>query len=213
MSRKLSDMTLEELWELFPIILTEHQEAWGRWYDQEKAAIESVLPADRTVRISHVGSTAIPGIWAKPIVDILVEVTAETDMEQMAPLLCDAGWIRMSNSHIRMSFNKGYTPQGFAEKVFHLHLRHEGDHDELYFRDYLREHPEAAKDYEKLKLGLWKKYEHDRDGYTDAKSDFVKRYTEKARKKYGGRYEKSISDRRANGRGEDNGRTGAENRA
>lgn len=57
MSRKLSDMTLEELWEVFPIILTEHQEAWGRWYDQEKAAIESVLPADRTVRISHVRCT------------------------------------------------------------------------------------------------------------------------------------------------------------
>ena len=63
----------------------------------------------------------------------------------------------------------GYTDNGFAEKVYHLHLRLEGDHDELYFRDYLIEYPQAAKEYEQLKLSLWKQFEHDRDGYTAAK--------------------------------------------
>ena len=88
----------------------------------------------------------------------------------------------MSQSKKRLSFNKGYTENGFADRVFHLHLRYAGDNDELYFRDYLIEHPDVAKEYEKLKLELWKKYEHNRDAYTEAKTEFVRKYTEKARK-------------------------------
>lgn len=92
-----------------------------------------------------------------------------------------------------MSFNKGYTESGFAERVFHLHLRYAGDNDELYFRDYLREHPGIAKEYEQLKLSLRKRFEHDRDGYTDAKSEFIKRYTAEAKRLY----EKRYSEKRA----------------
>ena len=84
--------------------------------------------------------------------------------------------------------NKGYTKYGFAEKVYHLHVRYLDDWNELYFRDYLREHKDVADEYAKLKLSLWKKYEHDRDGYTDAKRKFVLRMTEEARKKYKNRY-------------------------
>ncbi len=58
----------------------------------------------------------------------------------------------------------------------------------MFFRDYLNEHPQAAKEYESLKMKLWKKYEHNRDAYTDAKTDFVRKYTSEARKIYGGRY-------------------------
>lgn len=61
-------------------------------------------------------------------------------------------------------------------------------HDELYFRDYLNGHPALAEEYEKLKLSLWKKYEHDRDAYTDAKSAFVKKYTDLAKTEYRGGY-------------------------
>ena len=84
--------------------------------------------------------------------------------------------------------NKGYTEDGFADKVFHLHVRYTGDNDELYFRDYLMGHPDAASEYEKLKLKLWKKFEHNRDAYTNAKSEFVYKCTEKARLLYGDRY-------------------------
>ena len=55
-----------------------------------------------------------------------------------------------------------------------MHLRHCSDNDELYFRDYLIEHPDIAREYEKLKLNLWKEYEHNRDGYTNAKTEFIK---------------------------------------
>ena len=62
----------------------------------------------------------------------------------------------------RLDFNKGYTSDGFADKVFHLHLRYIGDNDELYLRDYLNE--------------------HDRDGYTKAKGEFIQKYTILAKK-------------------------------
>lgn len=77
----------------------------------------------------------------------------------------------------RISLNKGYTENGFAEKVFHIHIVSDGDTDEIYFRDYLNAHPDVAKQYEKLKLALWEEYEHDRDAYTRAKTEFVKKYT------------------------------------
>lgn len=177
MSKKLSEMSLEELWQLFPIILTEHKEYWKEWYIEEETLLRSCLPEEQMVRISHIGSTAIGEIWAKPIIDILVEVTETSNLPAFKEYLSSAGYLCMSEEEQRISFNKGYTENGFAEKVFHLHLRRAGDNDELYFRDYLNTHPDAARDYEKLKLGLWKQYEHDRDGYTDAKTEFVKKYT------------------------------------
>ena len=87
----------------------------------------------------------------------------------------------MSESPNRISLNKGYTEQGFAEKVFHLHLRMTGDHDEIYFRDYLCQHPDIAQAYQELKLSLWKQFEHNRDAYTDAKTDFINHYVSEAK--------------------------------
>ncbi len=173
MSKKLSEMTLEELWMLFPIILTEHNDCWTEYYAEEAAELKRILP-EETV-INHIGSTAVKGIWAKPIVDILVE--AKGNLQDIATTLQNSGWIKMFESETRLSFNKGYTENGFAEKVFHLHLRYTGDNDEICFRDYLITHPDVAKEYEKLKLKLWKRFEHNRDGYTEAKSEFIKKYT------------------------------------
>ena len=188
MSKTLSEMSLEELWQLFPIYLTEHNESWAAWYADEERCLKDRLPTDRIQRISHIGSTAVKGIWAKPIIDILVEITPESDLQQVKPILENAGYLCMSEDAGRLSFNKGYTENGFAERVFHLHLRSAGDNDELYFRDYLNAHPDVAKEYEKLKLSLWKQYEHDRDGYTERKSAFVKEHTQKAKIEFGDRY-------------------------
>lgn len=177
MRKPLSEMTLKELWELFPIQLTEHQACWEKWYQIEKSLLLSGLPD--SVKIHHIGSTAIHGIWAKPIIDILVEADL-SDYGTIKALLLHSGYFCMAQTETRIDFNKGYTPEGFAEKVFHLHLRTFGDNDEVYFRDYLNEHAEAAKAYEKLKLSLWKRFEHNRDGYTESKTEFVREYTKKA---------------------------------
>ena len=164
-------MTLEALWQLFPIVLTEHQDDWADWFEAEQRILRSLLPTD--VRISHIGSTAIKNIWAKPIVDILVACPGGTDLQTIKKILTDAGYICMAESDKRISFNKGYTEAGYAERVFHIHVVFAGDHDEIIFRDYLNAHPDVAKEYEALKLSLWHQYEHDRDGYTAAKGDFV----------------------------------------
>ncbi|MGE4277337.1 MAG: GrpB family protein [Lawsonibacter sp.] len=191
MAKPLSEMTLEELWQLFPIRLTAHQPDWAAWYQEERDALTRILPENATVH--HIGSTAISGIWAKPIVDILVEVNLN-EFKAVKPLIIKCGYLCMAQDQTHMDFNKGYTPEGFSEKVFHLHLREYGDHDELYFRDYLNKHPEIAREYETLKLSLWKRFEHDRDGYTNAKTDFVRRYTQEAKKQCG-RYDESRDER------------------
>lgn len=166
-------MTLAELWQLFPIELTPHQPQWKDWAKEEISRISELLSEYSPV-VNHIGSTAIPGIQAKPIIDILVEINPDTDWQRIAEAMEAAGYICMSVSETRMSFNKGYTPAGYADKVFHIHIHAVGDNDEICFRDYLLTHPKTAKEYEALKLSLLLQYRNDRDGYTEAKSDFVR---------------------------------------
>ena len=182
-------MSLAELWELFPIILSPFNPLWKEWFEEEKSFLQQRLPSDKVLRISHIGSTAIGEIWAKPIIDILVEVEHTASLLQIKEILLQVGYLCMNESPTRLSFNKGYTLQGFANKVFHLHLRYWGDNDELYFRDYLQEHLLVARQYEALKISLWKPYEHDRDAYTAHKTDFITKYTQIAKEVYKGRYE------------------------
>ena len=73
--KKLTELSLDELWQLFPITLTAHQDYWADWYKEEAELLKERLPCIE--RISHIGSTAIKGIWAKPIIDILVEIPRE----------------------------------------------------------------------------------------------------------------------------------------
>lgn len=167
-------MTLEELWEMFPIVIVPHNRHWKEWAEDEIKEITRYL-SDFCPVVSHIGSTAIPDIKAKPIIDILVEVSQNPDWNMIRSILEVSGYICMSVSKNRMSFNKGYTSEGYAEKVFHVHIHPYGDNDEIYFRDYLISHPDAAVEHESLKLSLLPKYRHNRDGYTEAKTDFIKR--------------------------------------
>ncbi|MDE5870080.1 MAG: GrpB family protein, partial [Muribaculaceae bacterium] len=150
-------MTLEELWMLFPIVLTPHNNKWSSWAKEEMSLLSNLLAKYKVV-INHIGSTAIPGICAKPIVDILVEASPDTDWQRIKETLENTGYICMSESENRIGFNKGYTSKGYAERVFHIHVHRTGDNDEIGFRDYLIAHPETAKEYERLKLSLLPKY-------------------------------------------------------
>lgn len=179
MDKKLSQMTLEELWQLFPIILTEHKPYWADWFNEEVEELKSILSPN--TEYYHIGSTAVNGIMAKPIIDIMIVVNSPEKLTQTGELLRKHNRIIMSATDTRISLNKGYTENGFAERVFHYHIRLNGDTDENYFRDYLNAHPDVAKDYERLKLSLCKVYKHNRDAYTNAKADFVKYYTELAK--------------------------------
>ncbi len=173
MNSNLKNMTLEELWKLFPIVLAPHNSDWRNWANEEIEWLQTLL-AKYSPAINHIGSTAIPDIHAKPIVDILVEVYPDIEWQTLKEILEGTGYICMSESASRISFNKGYTPTGYADKVFHIHIHRTGDNDEILFRDYLIAHREAAKEYELLKLRLLPKFKHDRDGYTAAKTEFIR---------------------------------------
>lgn len=190
MGKELSELSLEELWELFPIVLVAHNDKWDGFFDEIESLLREILPDCPIERISHIGSTAISGIWAKDIVDVLIEVPEGSGLEGIANRMEKNGFIRMSTEVGRISLNRGYTKDGFADKVFHVHLRYAGDNDELYFRDYLNGHPQVAKEYEVMKLHLWKLFGHNRDAYTDAKAEFVKKWTSEAKRLYAGRYGK-----------------------
>lgn len=174
--KPLSEMTNEELWQLFPIVLSKHQ---GRWKDDFETECENIQSSvDNIVKITHIGSTAVPKLLAKPTIDILVEVAENTDCERLIQQMKSIEFIyepQPDNLPPHMMFMKGYTPQGFKPPVYHVHVRYLGDWDEIHFRDYLIAHPEAAKEYGKLKLILKERFEHDRDGYTDAKTEFVQK--------------------------------------
>ena len=119
---------------------------------------------------------------------VLVEFSKDKDIKEAAEVLANNGFVIMSSEDKRVSFNRGYTNDGFADKVYHIHLRYAGDNDELYFKDYLNEHHWIAEQYEKLKLVLAEKYRNNRDAYTDAKSLFINMYTTEAKQVYGNRY-------------------------
>ena len=182
-------MTLEELWELFPIVLKERNPEYADWYRQEKNNLIQILGGN-IFRINHIGSSAVAGLYSKPTVDILLELAEGCDFDAAAQLLEENGWMLMKRdtSESKYSFNKGYTPKGFAERVYHLHVRPSGDWGELYFRDYLRQHAGVAKEYGELKARLLEQFKHDRDAYTDAKTEFVTKHTQRARAEFAGRY-------------------------
>ena len=181
-TKNLKDMSLEELWQLFPIVLKEYNPDYPDWYQEEKNNLFELLKEQGICSINHIGSTAVEGLISKPIVDILLELITGYNMNAVVDLLENNGWLVMARTGVEQTIdlNKGYTPDGFAEKVFHLHIRPMRDYGEPYFRDYLRSHPDVAKEYATLKLALKEKYEHDRDAYTNAKTEFVLKYTDKA---------------------------------
>lgn len=190
MKKQLSGMSLEELWELFPIILKKHNPQYKDWYKTEKQRILNNIKAEYIMRINHIGSSAVEGLIAKPTVDILLEIDGCCNVTQLVSNLKAIGWKLMlcESDPMKLEFAKGYTPEGFAEKVYHLHVRYLGNWSELYFRDFLIEHPDVAAEYEKLKLSIWKNFEHNRDGYTEAKSDFVLKYSNIAKHEFQDRY-------------------------
>lgn len=173
-------MSREELFALFPIQLAQHQAAWETWYEEEERRIRALFPPG-IARIYHIGSTAVAGIWAKPIIDLLVELPDLVRLKAVSMVLENNGFLVMSREKERISLNRGCTKEGFADRGFHAHLRLQGDHEELFFRDDLRDHEETAQAYEELKLRLWQQYPNDREADTAAKTDFIQEITQKAR--------------------------------
>ena len=92
MGKDLSEMTLEELWELYPIFLVEHDDRWKDHFNEIEKMLTGLLADRPVVRISHIGSTAKPDIWAKNIVDVMVEISQSIDVKDIARILEQNGF-------------------------------------------------------------------------------------------------------------------------
>jgi GrpB-like predicted nucleotidyltransferase (UPF0157 family) len=164
---------------------------WPRMFEEEKRLLLTSLPKDLVRRIEHFGSTAIPNLAAKPIVDILVEVTSlEETKRRIVPLLEAQGhdyfW-RPTHGDDGPPFYAWFIKRDSAgNRTHHIHMvEREFEHwDRLLFRDYLIDHSETAKEYEALKLTLAADHPNDREAYTNGKTDFVVRITQVAKEYY-----------------------------
>ena len=90
---KLENKSLKELGELFPIIISEYNPMWNKLYLSEKSILEKAIGFENIVRINHYGSTAIPKIHAKPTIDILLEISENTDKDKLKSSLKEIEYI------------------------------------------------------------------------------------------------------------------------
>lgn len=163
------------------ILLTEYKPAWTEEFNRERMKIEGVL-AGKCLQIGHIGSTAIPGMTAKPIIDIAALVGSFDLVDEDArAALSSIGYEYVPKPEFpgRRFFRRGSRGAG----THHLHVYENGSVEwinQIAFRDYLRTHQEAHHEYAELKRRLSRETA-DRQVYTQAKEPFVRKILEKAR--------------------------------
>lgn len=168
------------------VVVVEYNPLWPQLFEEEKARILSLIKA-WVLEIEHVGSTAVPGLGAKPIIDIMVGLRSLDDARHCIPLLETIGYEYVPKHEAvmpeRRYFHKGSTR---FKRTHHLHIvetTSEFWERHLLFRDYLRAHEETARDYYELKKTLATRFRADRGAYTDAKTSFIQQVIEQARQK------------------------------
>jgi len=166
-----------------PVVIVEYDPRWPALYEEEKDRILTVI-GDLVVAIEHIGSTAVLGLGAKPIIDIMPAVRSLADAEQCIEPLEGIGYeyVPEYNALIpeRRYFHKG--PED--ARTVHLHMVEQTSEfweRHLSFRDWLRTHREDAQEYYRLKKELAARFGRDREGFTDAKTPFIQSIVARAR--------------------------------
>ena len=163
------------------VVLTPHNLAWIEQYEAEAAQLTAVFQPI-LVAMHHIGSTAVPGIKAKPIIDIMIVVTEITAVDAFIQPMASLGYISKGENGIpgRHYFRKGSD----EHHTHHVHVYAENHLEiarHLDFRDYLRHHPAAATAYSQLKESLAQQYVADVSQYTESKTPFILEIENKAR--------------------------------
>lgn len=162
--------------EAFAIV--DYDPTWPDRFAREAAAIRGVM-GNEIVELEHIGSTSVPGLPAKPTIDLLLSVDTFAPLEHYSALLAPLGYKHQPhvNDSERLFFWKG------RPRTYHLHIVEYAtwEHQRhLLFRDYLRMHAEVAAQYTALKRELAQRFKHNRTGYTTAKSEFINTTIEQA---------------------------------
>lgn len=175
---------LQERVEIVP-----YDPAWPARFEEEAARLRAQLPAELIGRIEHFGSTAVPGLAAKPIIDMLVEVRSMADVVQrIAPELKRQGyeffWRDRERGLPGIAYAWFIRRDAAGRRTHHIHFLEAGssEWERLLFRDHLRAHPEAARAYGELKQRIAAEHPDDRVAYAKAKTRFVRAAMEAARR-------------------------------
>jgi GrpB-like predicted nucleotidyltransferase (UPF0157 family) len=154
-----------------PIEVRPADPSWPQEFSRRADVLRDALEAV-AVRIDHIGSTAVPGLAAKPTIDIQVVVSDVEDLDAYRPTLERLGYTFHSHS-LCDADHRFFSSPG---RVVHVHVCNAGsgwERDHLLFRDFLRAAPEVAADYEALKYRLAREHTGDRVAYAEAKGVFV----------------------------------------
>jgi GrpB-like predicted nucleotidyltransferase (UPF0157 family) len=161
------------------LIVTEYDPSWIQMFQQLREFVHPVL-SDFVVTIDHVGSTSVPGLAAKPIVDIDVVVSTQSDVLKAIQRLATIGYVHEGD--LGTAGREAFIPP--TNVTWHHLYVCTMDNSEykrhILFRDYLRNHPEDARKYGDLKLELAQRFPNDRLAYTNAKGAFVKEILQRA---------------------------------
>jgi len=163
-----------------PVRIADYDARWASTFEEARAEIVSRCGA-LVVAVEHVGSTSVPGLAAKPIIDIMAAVERLDDAQALIEPLAALGfeYVPKNETPDRRFFRRGLRGAG----THHLHVVEHGSCEwrrHLLFRDHLRAHPERAADYERLKRELAAAHGPDRGAYTDAKTPFIESVIERA---------------------------------
>ena len=167
------------------IEIVEYDPRWPVLFAEEAARLRAVLDPDLVVGLEHFGSTAVPGLAAKPIIDILIAVRSldEARTTAIQPIL-GLGYVFWEDNPEpdHMFFVKGMPPYG-ERRTHHIHITEPAGErwGQRLFPQYLRAHPEEALRYAALKRALAARHRADREAYTDAKADYIRGILAKAR--------------------------------
>jgi len=147
---------------------------------KESNKIKKILYKE-IVNIYHIGSTSIPGIHAKPVIDIMIEVKSIENIDMYNTQMEKLGYMPMGEYGIK---ERRFFLKGLYNRTHHIHIFEKGNSEikkHLNFRDYMIAHPSEAKEYESLKKELAEKYKYDNEKYCTGKNEFIKNIDKKAK--------------------------------
>lgn len=156
-----------------PVEIAEYDERWPGLFDAEAALLRAVIGTFITDGIHHIGSTSVPGLAAKPVIDIMAGVE---DLEQSRRCIELVAPLNYLYAPYKADVEHWFCKPDPGFRTHHLHLVPTGSarfRETLAFRDHLREDDAVAAEYAALKRDLAARHGRDRDAYTDAKGDFV----------------------------------------
>jgi GrpB-like predicted nucleotidyltransferase (UPF0157 family) len=165
------------------IIIEQYNAHWPALFTAECQLLSSALHPLPPATIEHIGSTSVPLLGAKPVIDIMIGVESEDRLDDLIVPIVSLGYEYGKEHEDEMPFRRFFRKHTNGIRSHHIHavsLQHPFWETHLAFRDHMRANPEDAIEYEQLKRKLAGEHRFDPDGYTDAKAGFIRRIIDKA---------------------------------